>query len=207
MGPFKHYQTLFNYCDPELREESFAGVPENGGHDSVALDPLTPGSVYTGTIGGDETGKLKTARGVRGAMKDSIKREFSYLASKKVEFGTGREIDNSDFHVESINLLNNGVEAEIGVAFFVAPLSALRQTPATVATLILGDMSIQGNIKEARSLTEPLQLAKDNGVKRAVVPIENKRQFLEVSGDIMEHVDPVFYGDPKAAAFKALGMN
>ena len=55
-------------------------------------------------------------------------------------------------------------------------------------------MSIQGNIKEVRSLTEPLQLARDNGVKRALVPIENKRQFLEVSGDIMEHVDPVFYG-------------
>ncbi len=35
----------------------------------------------------------------------------------------------------------------------------------------------------------------DNGVKRDLVPIANKRQFLEVSGDIMEHVDPVFYGD------------
>ncbi|MFT5301893.1 MAG: hypothetical protein ACI814_002705 [Mariniblastus sp.] len=58
----------------------------------------------------------------------------------------------------------------------------------------------------SRWFTEPLQLAMDNGVKRALVPIENKRQFLEVSGDIMEHVAPVFYGDPKAAAFKAMGM-
>jgi ATP-dependent Lon protease len=123
----------------------------------------------------------------------------------KVEFGMGRDIDTSDFHVESIDLLNNGVEAE--VAFSAAAFSALRSTPVTAATLVLGDMSIQGNIKEVRSLTEPLQLAMDNGVKRALVPIANKRQFLEVSGDIMEHVDPVFYGDPKAAAFKALGMN
>lgn len=119
----------------------------------------------------------------------------------------GREMDNSDFHVESIDLLNSGVEAEVGVAFFVAAFSALRHTPVTAATLILGDMSIQGNIKEVRSLTEPLQIARDNGVKRAFVPIENKRQFLDVSGDIMEHVDPVFYGDPKASAFKSLGMN
>lgn len=151
--------------------------------------------------------KLKTTGGVRGAMKESINRAFSYLLSKKVEFGMGREIDNSDFHVEAIDLLNNGVEAEVGVAFFVAAFSALRHSPVTAATLILGDLSIQGNIKEVRSLTEPLQLARDNGVKKALVPIENKRQFLEVSGDIMEHVDPVFYGDPKAAAFKALGMN
>ena len=221
MGSFEYYQTSFSYSDKETGEEKFVGVPEQGGRDLVATDPLAPGSVYTGTIGADGTvglyrleitmttgtGKLKVAGGVRGTMKESISRAFSYLSSKKVEFGMGKDIDNSDFHVEAIDLLNNGVEAEIGVAFFVAAFSALRHTPVTAATLILGDLSIQGNIKEVRSLTEPLQLAMDNGVKRALVPIENKRQFLEVSGDIMEHVDPVFYGDPKAAAFKALGMN
>ncbi len=37
------------------------------------------------------------------------------------------------------------------------------------------------------------------------VPIENKRNFLDVSADIMEQVDPIFYGDPKTAAMKVLG--
>jgi hypothetical protein len=55
------------------------------------------------------------------------------------------------------------------------------------------------------SLTEPLQVAKDNGAKRALIPIENKRNLLDVSADIMEHVDPVFYGVPKTAAMKVLG--
>ena len=54
-------------------------------------------------------------------------------------------------------------------------------------------------------MTEPLQVAKDNGAKRSLIPIENKRNFLDVSADIMEHVDPVFYGDPKTAAMKVLG--
>ena len=49
-------------------------------------------------------------------------------------------------------------------------------------------------------------MAMDNGAKRALIPIENKRSFLEVSGDIIEKVDPVFYGDPVTAAFKALGL-
>ena len=39
-------------------------------------------------------------------------------------------------------------------------------------------MSIQGNIKPLRSLTEPLQVAKDNGAKRALIPIENKRNAV-----------------------------
>ena len=45
----------------------------------------------------------------------------------------------------------------------------------------------------------------DNGAKRALIPIENKRNFLDVSADIVEHVDPVFYGDPNIAALKVLG--
>jgi len=221
MGSFEYHQTSFSYSDRESGEEKFVGVPEQGGRDLVAADPLAPGSVYTGSVSADGTvglyrlevtitsgtSKVKTAGGVKGAMKESISRAFSYLLSKKIDYGVGREVDSSDFHVEAIDLLGNGVEAEVGVAFFVAAFSSLRSSPITAATLVLGDMSIQGNIKEVRSLTEPLQLAMDNGVKKTLIPIENKRQFLEVSGDIMEHVDPVFYGDPKSAAFKALGMN
>ena len=66
-------------------------------------------------------------------------------------------------------------------------------------------MSVQGHLKSVRSLVEPLQIAMDNGAKRALIPIENKRSFLEVGADIVEHVDPVFYGDPRTAALKALG--
>jgi len=47
----------------------------------------------------------------------------------------------------------------------------------------------------------------DNGAKRALIPLKNKRSFLEVTGDVVEHVDPIFFGDPKTAAFKALGLN
>jgi hypothetical protein len=34
----------------------------------------------------------------------------------------------------------------------------------------------------------------------------NKRNFLEVSGDIVERVDPIFFSNPMTAAMKALGM-
>ena len=221
MGSFEYYHTSFSYRDKEGGEETFVGVPEQGGRDLIAADPLAPGSVYTAAISSDGTvglyrlevtltsgtSKLKPAGGVAGLMKASIARAFSYLQSKKIEFGAGKQVDTLDFHVEAVDLLNNGVQAELGVAFFVAAFSAIRHEPATAATLILGDMSIQGTIKELRSLTEILQLAMDNGVKRALLPIANKRQFLDVTSDILEHVDPVFYGDPKAAAFKALGIN
>ena len=46
----------------------------------------------------------------------------------------------------------------------------------------------------------------DNGARRALIPLENKRHFLEVSGDTVERVDPIFFSDPITAAMKALGL-
>jgi len=46
----------------------------------------------------------------------------------------------------------------------------------------------------------------DNGARRALVPIENRRSCFDVSADIVEHFDPIFYVDPMIAAVKALGM-
>ena len=62
----------------------------------------------------------------------------------------------------------------------------------------------QCQIKAVSTLAEPLQIAMENGARRALIPIENKRNFLEVSGDIIERVDPVFYSDPQAACAKAM---
>ena len=221
MGSFEYYHTSFSYQRNDTGEECFVGVPEQGGRNLISTDPLAPGALYTASVADDGTvglyrvevavsagaGKLRLAGGVSGTMKESINRAFSYLSAHKVEFGLGREVDESDLHVEVMDLMNSRVDAELGVAFFVAAFSALKRVPTIPATLVLGDMSIHGNIKPVRSLVEPLQVAMDNGGKRALIPIENKRDFLEVSSDIVEHVDPVFYGEPKAAAFKALGLS
>ncbi len=221
MGSFEFYQTSFSYTDVESGEERFVGAPEQGGRNLISSDRLAPGTVYSGAVSPDGTvgmyrvevsvaagnGKLRTAGGVSGATKESIARAFSYMLAKKGELAIARELDESDLHVEVIDLLNNRVEGEIGIAFFVAAISALKKAPSTAAMLVMGDLSVQGNIKGVRSLVEPLQVAMDNGAKRALIPLENKRNFLEVTGDIVEHVDPIFFGDPKTAAFKALGLN
>jgi ATP-dependent Lon protease len=220
MGSFEYYQTSFSYTIQETGEERFVGVPEQGGRALISSDPLAPGTVYTSGVTSDGTvglyrlevsistgaGKLKLAGGVSGAMKESIGRAFSYLQSRKTELGVSRDLDTSDIHVEVVDLIGNHVEAEVGVAFFVAVYSAIRKAAVSPALLVLGDMSVQGNIKPMRSLTEPLQVANDNGARRALIPIENKRNFLDVPADIVEHVDPIFYGDPKTAAMKVLGL-
>ncbi len=221
MGSFEYYQTSFSYLDNDSGEEHHVGVPEQGGRDLISADPLPPGTVYSASVSGDGTvglyrvevsqssgtGKLKHAGGIKGSMKESITRAFSYLQAHKSEMAIARELDTSDLHVEVIDLLGNKVEAELGVAFVVAVYSIIRRAQPQAGLLVLGDLSVQGNIKPARSLTEPLQVAMDNGARRALIPIGNKRQFLEVNPDVLEKVDPIFYSEVRQAAFKALGLN
>ncbi|SEU47612.1 protease Lon-related BREX system protein BrxL [Nonomuraea wenchangensis] len=221
MGSFEYHQTSFSYQIRETGEEKFVGVPEQGGKDLISPDPLAPGTIYSASVSSDGTvgvyrieitlssgtGKIKSAGGISGAVKESISRAFSYLLANKNAFGVGREVDTSDFHVEVIDLLGNKVEAGVGVAFFAAAYSVLRKVPPQPGLLVLGDMSVQGNVKPVPSLTEPLQVGMDNGATRALIPIENKRQFLEVNAEVLERVDPLFYGDLRQAVFKALVLN
>jgi ATP-dependent Lon protease len=220
MGSFDYHQTAFSYLDNDTGEEHFVGVPEQGGRDLISADPLPPGTVYASSVDGSGTvglyrvevsvsggtGKLKMAGGAAGSMKESFTRAFSYLHSNKTTLGIARDCDTFDFHVECIDLLGNRAEGDLGVAFLVACYSTLKKASPLAGLIVLGDLSIQGNIKSVRSLNEPLQVALDNGARKVLVPIENKRQFLEVSADIVEKVDPIFFGDVRAALMKALNI-
>jgi ATP-dependent Lon protease len=220
MGSFEYHQTSFSYIDNETREERFVGVPEQGGKEMISTDPLAPGSVYASSVDDQGkvglyrleigcspgTGKLKIAGGIEGTMRESINRAFAYLQSQKGKMGIAQAVDTTDFHIEAIDLPANRVPCEAGIALVVAIYSAVKRHSVQPGLMILGDLSIQGNIKAVKSLSEPLQVGMDNGARRALIPLENKRSFLEVSGDVVERVDPIFYADPTTAAMKGLGM-
>ena len=186
----------------------------------ISTDPLAPGCVYAVSVNPEGkvglyrievgvsagTGKLKLAGGVDSAMREAIHRAFGFLQGHKVAMGIASAFDTTDFHLEAIDLLVNRISCEAGIAVLVAIVSALKKSPSVHGLVVLGDLSIQGNIKAVPSLAEPLQTAMENGARRALIPLENKRNFLEVSGEIVEKVDPIFFSDPQSAAIKALGL-
>ena len=218
MLPFEFSKTSFSFIDRETQEERFVGVPEEGGRDLIPADPPSPGVVYTAAVGDADrragiyrvevsvsggTGKLRLSGGMDRALREACQRAFSYVQTHKGELGLGREIDTHDFFVEGVDLLGSKVSCEAGVAFFVALISALRRAQVAGATLVLGGLSIQGNIKGLPSLNELMQLSRDNGARRVLVPTANRRQALDLDEDLLELAS--FYNDPKGAVERALG--
>lgn len=219
MGSFEYYQTSFSYIDNETMQEHFVGVPEEGGRSLIGQDPLPPGSVYTAAFTEGDTialhrievnrmsgsGKLRITGSPDRSMKESIITAFDFVRANRSRLGIERDIDSYDFHVQIVDLMRTKDGSQAGAAFFVALYSLLRDKPTLAGLVVLGEMTIQGNILPVRSLIEPLQVIVDNGAKKVLVPVSNKRQFLEVPGDLLERVDPIFYSDPLAAALKAIG--
>jgi ATP-dependent Lon protease len=220
MGAFEYYQTSFSYFDTETMQEHFVGVPEEGGRQLISADPMPPGSVYTAALTEGDTvalhrievsrmggaGKLRITGNPDRAMKESILTAFDYIKANKLRLGIERDLDNYDYHVQIVDLMQSKEGSQGGVAFFVSLYSLLRDKPAQAGLVILGEMTIQGNILPVRSLVEPLQVIMDNGAKRVLIPVSNRRQYLEVPPDILERVDPIFYSEPLAAALKSLGI-
>ncbi|HET89340.1 MAG TPA: protease Lon-related BREX system protein BrxL [Chloroflexi bacterium] len=221
MGAFEYYQTSFSYVDTEAMREHFVGVPEEGGRQLISQDPMPPGSVYTAALTDSDkvalhrievsrmsgSGKLRVTGSPDRAMKDSIVTAFDHIEANKTRLGIERDVDSYDFHVQIVDLMHSKEGSQGGVAFFVALYSLLRERQVQAGLVVLGEMTIQGNILPVRSLVEPLQVIMDNGARRVLVPIGNQRQFMQVPPDILERVDPIFYSEPLAAALKALGVN
>jgi ATP-dependent Lon protease len=220
MGAFEYYQTSFSYVDTQTMQEHFVGVPEEGGQRLISQDPMPPGSVYTAAITDSGkvalhrieisrmsgSGRLRITGSPDRPVKDSILTAFDYIKANKTRLGIERDVDSYDFHVQIVDLMYSKEGAQVGVAFFVALYSLLRDKPVQAGLVVLGEMTIQGNILPVRSLVEPLQVIMDNGAKRVLIPVGNRRHFMEVPPDVLERVDMIFYSEPLAAALKALGM-
>jgi ATP-dependent Lon protease len=118
-----------------------------------------------------------------------------------------RDVDSYELHVQIVDLMRAKEGSHAGAAFFVALYSLLRDKTTLAGVVVLGEMTIQRTILPVRSLIEPLQVIVDNGAKKVLVPVSNIRHHLEVPGDLLERVDPIFYCEPLAAALKAIGMS
>jgi ATP-dependent Lon protease len=217
-GSFEFYKTSFTYIDLQDDTERSVGVPEQGGAGIISQDPLPPGTVYTAAVDAEAkvalfrlevalaagTGKLKTPTGLEKSVKESLNRAFSFLQNVKEKHGLTQELAQQDIYAEAVDLSGGRVDCPCGVAFFAAMISAIRNRRVQAGTVILGDLTIQGNIKGPASITEPLQLALESGAIRALVPVSNKVQFGGLPEDMIERLDVVFYGDIDRAVLKTL---
>ena len=148
---------------------------------------------------------MRTPSGMPRGLKESLQRAWTLLQSVRDRQGLTPLLVSKDLAVEAVDLAGGGADGDAGLGFYVAMMSAIQSRNVLPGTVILGDISVQGNVKPLPSINEPLQIALDNGALRALVPLTSKSQVAGLPEEIVEKLDIVFYGDVDRAVLKAMG--
>jgi ATP-dependent Lon protease len=111
-----------------------------------------------------------------------------------------------DYHLHVVELHNSGPTTAMNLATFVALCSGVFGKPIQQQMVVLGSMSLGGNIIPVENLAESLQVAFDAGAKRILLPMASVRDIPTIPGELFAKFQTGFYSDPTDAVFKALGV-
>jgi ATP-dependent Lon protease len=221
MGGLEYWDVNFSYIDRDTRSEHFVVPSESGGGLIITGESLPPGSVYTvGTDPSDlklalflvqtqvnpGTGRIVPLGGLSSVMKEALKAADAYLKGHIKDLGIDREPRQYDFTIQAVNLNQAKEGAETAIAFFISIVSALLEKPVDPHTIVIGEMSVRGLLRRVNSLPERLELAREAGAKRILIPSENKRDLADVPDEVLNELEPVFYADPIHAAIRAMRL-
>lgn len=222
IGGMEFFEVHFSYIDTETMEEKFISVPEQGGGSLIPDGPLNPGVMHmvaTGSSGAHlglyrlETqvtagsGSLRTSGlGSNAAAKEAIKVGFDYFKANANRVSASIKPGDHDYHLHVVELHNTGPTNSMTLAAFVALCSAVFGKPIQQQMVVLGSMSLGGNITPVENLAESLQVAFDTGAKRLLLPMASVKDIRTIPGELFAKFQTGFYSDPVDAVFKALGV-
>ena len=221
IGGMEFFDVHFSYIDTEDSEEKFISVPEQGGGSLIPDGPLHPGVLHTVAMGNGghlglyrlETqvtagnGSLKmSGLGSNTAAKEAFKVGFDYFKANATGVSASIKTGDHDYHLHTVELHNTGPTTAMTLSAFVALCSAVMGKPLQSQLVVLGSMSLGGNVIPVENLAESLQVAHDAGAKRLLLPMASVGDIQTIPGELFAKFQTGFYSDPRDAAFKALGV-
>ncbi len=206
-GGLEFFGANFRYVDKEsqMAKQIFLKEMVNGAGSMIA--PLDIGEVYT-VITKDERMfpvKIETNLIVGGGTyqitgrpsaetKETIKNVYNYVKSNSGNMGITNIIEENTFATQLIDENTSGGNQEIGAAFYLSMISVFLKKPLKSKTVILGSMTVNGNLVKTTNLYEKLEYIVEQGAKIVYVPIANQPDTITMPGDIWSKLSILFYG-------------
>ena len=126
-------------------------------------------------------------------MRESIEAALSVVRSRAEERGASPDfMRESDMHIHLPEgaIPKDGPSAGIGVA--TALMSAVSGAPARSDIAMTGEITLRGEVLPVGGLREKLLAAARGGVKRVILPRENKKDMAEIRDSVKSQVEIIF---------------
>ena len=183
--------------------EEYAGIRKfrHGIADKDNLVGITTGLAYT-DFGGDllsieavtmnGKGRQQITGQLGDVMKESVQAATSYVRSRAVEFGIEPPVfDRKDIHVHVPEGATPKDGPSAGAAIAISMISALTGIPVKCDVAMTGEISLRGRILPIGGLKEKLLAAVRGGIKKVLIPVDNKKDLKDVDEDIKNELNIV----------------
>ncbi len=173
----------FNYG--EIEEENRVGVvtglawTEVGGEILKIESAIMPGK-----------GKMQITGKLGDVMQESVKAAKSYIRSKSLDFGIIPPIfDKKDFHIHVPEGATPKDGPSAGVGMVTSIISAITEIPVNKDVAMTGEITLRGLVLPIGGLKEKLLAAHRAGIKKVLIPIENKKDLVEVPKTVLDSIE------------------
>ena len=150
-------------------------------------------------------GKLFLTGKLGEVMKESGKAALSYVRSRWEKLGLRKDFyKNLDIHIHVPEgaVPKDGPSA--GVTITTALVSALTKTPTDPEAGMTGEITLRGRILEIGGLKEKLIGAHRAGLKKVILPKENKKDLKEIPAKVKKDIEFIFTSHLDEVLEKAL---
>lgn len=218
-GGLEFFGANFRYVDKEsqMAKQVFLKEMVNGAGSMIA--PLDIGEVYTVITKEDRMFPVKIETNVitgggtyqitgrpSAEAKETIKNVYNYVKSNSGNMGIANIIEENTFATQLIDENASGGNTEIGSAFYLSMISVFLKKPLKSKTVILGSMTVNGNLVKTTNLYEKLEYIVEQGAKIVYVPIANQPDTITMPGDIWSKISILFYGSAEDLMRKAFEL-
>ena len=138
-------------------------------------------------------------------MKESARAGISYIRSVADRYGIEKkffEEHDIHIHIPAGAVPKDGPSA--GITMATAVLSAVTGIPVRADVAMTGEITLRGRVLPIGGLKEKLLAAKKAGIKKILVPDENRPDVEEIESEITEGLEIVFVKQMEEVLLQAL---
>ena len=137
-------------------------------------------------------GKMEITGQLGDVMQESIKAAKSYIRSKSLDYGIiPPTFDKKDFHVHVPEGATPKDGPSAGVGMVTSIVSAITEIPVDKNIAMTGEITLRGIVLPIGGLKEKLLAAHRAGIKKVLIPFENKKDLVEVPEVIKTNIEIV----------------
>ena len=135
-------------------------------------------------------GKMQITGKLGDVMQESVKAAKSYIRSKSLEYGIIPPIfDKKDFHIHVPEGATPKDGPSAGIGMVTSIISAITEIPVDKKVAMTGEITLRGIVLPIGGLKEKLLAAHRAGIKKVLIPMENKKDLAEVPKTILETME------------------